>query len=122
MGATISFTWFDQSVSAMNRAKQEEKSLLLKIEAFEYIRNINPLKQPQGSMRLKDSTLKWVGRPIRPLQRALNAKGGQGSYEIGLYSVDVEVLDKDSDSKIIEFNIELTGFNKISETGNGVIW
>lgn len=61
IGASVAFTWFGQSVTAMGRLKNEEASLLARNEAMEYLRAINPIEQPTGEVEMPGYRLK-IGR------------------------------------------------------------
>lgn len=123
MGASVAFSWFNQSVSTLNRLNIQEKNLLLKIEAIEFIRSINPSKEPEGSINLQNHTLKWSSHSISNRVRTLTKRGGNGQYETEIFKVSVDISNNKDDTKITFFDVELTGYILIpGSTGKGISW
>lgn len=120
IGATVAFTWLGQSASTMHRLKQEEKLILIKFEAIEYIRSINPMDNSQGRTKINDYDLQWSSTPSQPIQRSLNSRGGQGNYEIGLFKTEVKISK--SNEVALNFTINSSGYKKISNANSGISW
>lgn len=120
MGATVAFTWFNQNVSVLNRIKQEEKILLIKTEAIEYIKSINPRLNPEGSKEILGYSVKWESTIKSNPQRALNNQGGEGRFEVSLYEINAKILSLDEKETYENIKLNSAGYSEVA--GNGMAW
>lgn len=121
LGATVAFTWFGQSVSAMSRLKDEEASLLARNSAMDYLRAINPTVQPEGMVEMPGYQLKWRSRPIRDTVHALTSLGTRSRYDVSLYELQVDLVrDGAAGTPWVSFKLELAGFEQVSGSSMGI--
>ncbi|MDZ4187682.1 MAG: type II secretion system protein [Hydrogenophaga sp.] len=119
IGASVAFTWFGQSVTAMGRIKAEEKGLLARNHAMEYLRAVNPVDQPTGEIEMPGYRLSWTSRPIRDVVRTLTPLGTPSRYEVSLYELDVRLARPDDDTPWSEFQLQLAGYRQVAPSSMG---
>ncbi|NCN71321.1 MAG: type II secretion system protein [Rhodoferax sp.] len=121
LGATVAFTWFGQSVSAMSRLKNEEASLLAKNEAMEYLRAINPVAQPEGLVEMPGYQLQWRSHPIREAVHTLTVLGTASRYDVSLHELDVNLTrGKVAGTPWVQFKLELAGYLQVSSSSASI--
>ncbi len=122
IGASVAFTWFGQSATAMSRLKDEEASLLARNEAMEYLRAINPVDQPSGEVEMPNYRLSWTSHPIRDVVRTLTPLGTPSRYEVSLYEVDVRLTRPADRAEWTHFELQLAGYRMVAGSGVGSIF
>ncbi len=108
IGASVAFTWFGQSASAMGRLKEEESSLLARNEALEYLRAVNPVAQPTGEIDMPGYQLVWTSRPIREAVRTLTPLGTPSRYEV-----------ETGEAPWAQFQLQLAGYKQVASSSAG---
>ena len=122
IGASVAFTWFGQSVTAMGRLKDEEASLLARNEAMEYLRAINPVEQPTGDVEMPGYRLTWTSRPIRDVVRTLTTLGTPSRYEVSLHLLDVQLTHSTNNIPWTDFQLQLAGYHLVAPSSTGSIF
>lgn len=122
IGASVAFTWFGQSVTAMGRLKDEEASLLARNEAMEYLRAINPVEQPTGEVEMPGYRLTWTSRPIRDVVRTLTTLGTPSRYEVSLHELDVQLTRSTDNTPWTHFQLQLAGYRLVAPSSAGSIF
>lgn len=116
IGASVAFTWFGQSVTAMARLKDEEASLLARNEAMEYLRSINPVTQPSGEVNMPGYRLNWTSRPIRDVVSTLTKLGTPSRYEVSLHELDVQLIHTQDNAPWTGFQLQLAGYRLVASS------
>lgn len=122
IGASVAFTWFGQSVTAMARLKDEEASLLARNEAMEYLRAINPVAQPTGEVDMPGYRLTWTSRPIRDVVRTLTTLGTPSRYEVSLHELEVHLTHPANNAPWTHFQLQLAGYRLVAPSSAGSIF
>jgi prepilin-type N-terminal cleavage/methylation domain-containing protein len=119
IGASVAFTWFGQSVTAMGRIKEEEASLLARNQAMEYLRAVNPVDQPNGEIEMPGYRLSWTSRQVRDVVRTLTPLGTPSRYEVSLYELDVRLARPAGDAPWSQFQLQLAGYRQVAASSLG---
>ena len=122
IGASVAFTWFGQSVTAMGRLKNEEASLLARNEAMEYLRAINPIEQPTGGVEMPGYRLTWASQPIRDTVRTRTMLGTLSRYEVSLHELDVQLMRPTDNAPWTHFQLQLAGYRLVAPSSVGSIF
>lgn len=121
LGATVAFSWFGQSVSAMNRLKAEEAQLLAQNEALDYLRAINPVSRPQGEVQMPGYKLHWVSRVVGDTVRTLSKLGQASRYDVSLHELDVTLARDDEAGKPwAQFKLQLPGYKQVGSSSMSI--
>ncbi|ART50785.1 hypothetical protein CBP34_02620 [Acidovorax carolinensis] len=122
IGASVAFTWFGQSITAMGRLKDEEASLLARNEVLEYLRAINPVEQPAGEIEMPGYRLSWTSRPIRDVVRTLTTLGTPSRYEVSLHELDVQLIHSTDNTPWTHFQLQLAGYRLVAPSSASSIF
>lgn len=122
IGASVAFTWFGQSATAMARLKDEEARLLAHNEAMEYLRAINPAAQPTGEVDMPGYRLNWTSRPIRDVVRTLTTLGTPSRYEVSLHELEVQLIYPTNNSLWTQFQLQLAGYRLVAPSSASSIF
>lgn len=113
LGASVAFTWLGQSVRSMGRLKAEEAALLARTEALDYLRSINPTAQPSGDVQLPEYQLRWSSRQIRDTRPTLSTLGTRSQYDVALFELDVQLIQKDQQEPWATFVVQRSGYVRV---------
>ena len=105
---TAIFSWINQSLSNLSRLNNHQAQTIQLDNALAYLRQVNPMATPQGSVVMGDTQLNWSSELIEPQKRMVGRRGTPTPYVMGLYSMTVEV--RRPDAKPLSFNIRQVGY------------
>ena len=113
LGATVAFTWFNQSASALAQVKIQEAELLARNEALEYLQHINPDLQPAGQVSMSGYQIEWRSQPVHPPVKSVTDLGTVASYTISLSQLDVVLRQNDKpQQEWVKFPLILAGYTQ----------
>jgi prepilin-type N-terminal cleavage/methylation domain-containing protein len=113
LGATVAFTWFNQSATALSQVKNQESELLARSEAIEYLQHINPDKQPTGQVDMPGYQVEWRSQPVYQAVKSVTDLGTPASYTVSLHELDVVLRKTDArQATWIEFKLTLAGYTQ----------
>ncbi len=120
LGATVTLSWFSQSMSTMKNIKDQEDVLLIQMDVIELMRGVNPLIQPEGEIKLKKYNVVWSSSIKQPIRTMRSNQGGTGPFEVGVFNVVVDIYNSQNNTKVYSFDLNLSGYRKLknSEVGN----
>lgn len=117
LGATVAFTWFNQSATALAQVKSQEAQLLARGEALEYLQHINPDQQPTGQVDMPGYQIEWRSQPLHPAVKSLTDLGSPASYTVSLHELDVVLRKTDERQQAwVEFKLTLAGYTQSENT------
>ncbi|MDI4632511.1 type II secretion system protein [Pelomonas sp. V22] len=87
--AVVLFDWVSQTASRLARLNVEQQQLFGELSAMEFLRGLNPMSNPSGSIGLKGVKLSWQSQPEGVEAPVRRAAGGTGNYVVQLYKVEV---------------------------------
>lgn len=119
-GATIAFTWFNQSATALNQVKSQEAELLARNEALEYLQHINPDAQPVGQVEMPGFRIEWTSQPVHAPVRSVTDLGTPAGYTVSLHQLNVVLRKREPAAKDwVKFQLTLAGYSRTQGTGLG---
>lgn len=121
LGATVTLSWFSQSMSTMKNIKDQENILLVQIDVIESLRGVNPVTQPEGEFKLKEYHIRWSSSVKKPMQTMRGNQGGIGLYEVGVFNVVVNIYSIENNIKLYSFNVDLPGYRKLQNSKEGIL-
>lgn len=114
IGASVAFTWLDQSLIALNKIKTEESFLIAQNEAMDYLRSINPQERPIDTVDMRGYKISWTSSLIKGPSRTMTALGNPAKYEVSLYELDVLLTRESESQKWGQFKMQLAGYRQVS--------
>lgn len=113
LGATVAFTWFNQSAAALAQVKNQEAELLAQNEALEYLQHINPDQQPTGQVDMSGYHIEWRSQPVHLPVKSVTDLGTAASYTVSLSQLDVVLRKKDNQQQEwVKFQLTLAGYTQ----------
>jgi type II secretory pathway component PulJ len=113
LGATVAFTWFNQSATALAQVKNHEAELLARNEALEYLQHINPDQQPTGSVDMPGYQIEWRSQAVHPPVKSVTDLGTPASYTVSLSQLDVVLRKKENrQQEWVKFKLTLAGYTQ----------
>lgn len=113
LGATVAFTWFNQSATALAQVKSQEFELLARTEALEYLQNINPDQQSSGQVSMPGYQIVWRSQPVHPPVKSVTDLGTAAGYTISLNQLEVGLRKNDTPQQDwIKFQLILAGYTQ----------
>lgn len=91
-GATVAFTWFNQSAIVLGQVKSDEAQLLARNEALDYLQHVNPDVSPQGVTPMQGFELRWSSKPVLPQLSTVTELGTTGGFNVTLHEVNVVLV------------------------------
>jgi prepilin-type N-terminal cleavage/methylation domain-containing protein len=117
-GASVAFSWFNQSAIALAQIKGQEFELLARGEALEYLQHINPDRQLSGQVQFNSFYMSWNGQVVMPTARTVSDLGTPSGYTVSLNRLQVSLKKIDSPQENwVNFSLDLAGYTKIETTG-----
>lgn len=114
-GAVVLFGWIGQTADRLGKLQNEQIALFNELSALAYMRSLNPMRDPQGEVRLNDARLRWTALPVGSEQPSRGPTGLEGIYVVQLYKVDLRV---DIDRKPpVERSLWLAGWRQVRAAG-----
>ncbi|WP_298158099.1 prepilin-type N-terminal cleavage/methylation domain-containing protein [Brevundimonas sp.] len=92
MTLTAIFELQTQMVRAQQRASQGLDEVAAQENALALTRDLNPMAQPEGSIRLPDGdTIRWESEPLTEPRINAGLPEGDGRFEVQLFTVTVTI-------------------------------
>ncbi len=89
--AVMLFSWINQTAQRLNQLSAEQTSLFGELAALEYLRSLNPMQKPTGTVALGDTEVSWNAVPVGDEEQARTNTGARGLYSLQLYKVELTV-------------------------------
>jgi prepilin-type N-terminal cleavage/methylation domain-containing protein len=110
VGATIAFTWFNQSANALAQVKTQEAELLARNEALDYLQHINPDEKPEGQIDLPGYSIHWRSQPLHPPVKSVTNLGMASNYSVSLHQLQVVLRQSNNRQQDwVRFELTLAG-------------
>lgn len=88
--AAVLFGWIAQVADRLAKLGQEQGQLFASLAAVEYLKTVNPMLEPSGSVVLEGGArLRWAAVAVGPEERV--HPSSSGLYDVGLYKVEFAV-------------------------------
>ena len=84
------------------------------LRAVEHLSSINIREQPAGRLEIGGFDIAWSSNLVEPVRHGQSAAGFLGSFDIGLYDVDMELSRNGQwDST---YRLRLAGYQKVRQS------
>lgn len=90
-GAVVLFGWIGQTAERLGKMQREQTALSNELSALAYMRSLNPMREPQGDVRVNETRLRWSALPVGSELPSRGPTGLEGIYVVQLYKVDLQV-------------------------------
>ena len=107
------FAAMSQSTQMVARAEDTRLADSAVRNAAAWMASVNPAETPQGEQQLGDVTLRWSSELVEPMHDSLTGSMQLGLYQVGLYSVRLE-LSRDG-SPLADETIRRVGYRQVRE-------
>lgn len=111
MGALALYGWLSTNLHTLTRVDAGRETLMRNRSALDAVRAINPMATPKGRLRVADTEVEWDGELIEPVRRGRSQVGGETLFELGLYRLDVRVLEEGRE--VSNFTVRQLGYHQV---------
>ncbi len=87
------YALINSSLVSFGRGKAVAEQLFVVEQAVEVLSQYNFQEEGEGDLQISGFTVHWVAERLGPLRQSQNFQGYRGMYEVGLYSINLEVSD-----------------------------
>lgn len=91
MGALALYGWLGSNLITLDRVNQRQQANALAASALDVVRRVNPMETPTGRRVFDEVEISWKATPIEPPRPAVTQVGLPGLFEVGLYTLAVEI-------------------------------
>lgn len=85
------FAWINASFDSLNRIEENNRRAAAEMNALEYLKTINPMQAPTGTVQLGDTAMRWQARALTAPRPNVPDGEGPGPFLVALYEVDVNL-------------------------------
>lgn len=116
MVAMTLYGWQSTNLHTLQRAQAHARQNALSRSALSLLAQVNPMLTPSGERPLGPLTVHWHAQLMQPAKPGVSALGVPDLFELGLYQMDVRVLD--GSRLLTEFRVRQVGFKQIHAMDN----
>ncbi len=94
------YGWINSNLIGLQRVKYHNEKAMVLRNVLEWMKQVNPMEQPEGSREINGWQVAWESREIAPPKDGVGHPGGIGLFQVALYDTRVtvsypgEVLDE----------------------------
>lgn len=107
------YAWQSTNVQAIQRAEAHARSNAATRSALAVIADVNPMLTPKGERPMGTDTVRWTSTPVQPKRDGVTAVGLPSLFDLGLYELHVQVLDRDT--VIAAFDVRQAGYKQVRQ-------
>lgn len=115
MTAIALYGWQDSNLQTVRRAEAHAQNNALVRSALGVLAQVNPMLTPAGERPMGRLTIQWVSQPVQPVKPGVAALGTPGIFDLGLYLLDVQVLD--GGKALASFQVRQVGYKQVRSSG-----
>ncbi len=115
MTAIALFGWQASNLQTMHRAEAHARNNTLVRSTLGLLAQVNPMQTPTGERPLGPLTIKWTSKEVQPVKPGVSALGAPGIFDLGLYLLDVQVLD--GNRLVTTFQVRQVGYKQVRSSG-----
>lgn len=106
----VLMAWINTNLQSIGRLQQRDAEAHLKLAATQIMQTVNPLVQPEGSLRAGTLEVRWRTTALTPRTTSMGFTGaGQGRFAMQLFEAQVEARDVDLGTEL-SFVATLLGY------------
>ncbi|MBL8511645.1 MAG: prepilin-type N-terminal cleavage/methylation domain-containing protein [Betaproteobacteria bacterium] len=88
------FSWINVSFISLSGVQAANARAAAETNALHYLRTINPMARPSGSVRLGALSLEWQAKPLTAPQSNVGGGEGPGPFRVALYQTEVTLEEQ----------------------------
>ena len=120
MAAAALYGWQATNLQSMQRADAHAQHNALVRSALGVLAQVNPMQDPSGSRPLGqfsrgELSVAWKATAVQPVKPGVTAVGAPGIFDLGLYQMDVQVLD--DKRAVTTFQVRQVGYKQVRSSG-----
>jgi len=112
MGAFALYGWLSTNLHTLARVDAGRETLALQQAALDVVRTLNPMATPSGRREIADAVIEWDSELVEPARRGRSQVGGETLFELGLYQLDVRVLQ--GGHEVAQFPVRQVGYRQVA--------
>lgn len=116
MVAMALYGWQSANLHTLRRAEAHARQNALSRSALSLLAQVNPMLTPSGERPLGPLRVQWLAHLLQPAKPGVSAVGVPDLFELGLYRMDVRVLD--GSRLVTAFHVRQVGFKQIHAMDN----
>lgn len=102
-----------QIARQQNERRIEHAAMIAQQNALAILRDMNASQSPQGVADLGDGNfMRWSGAPLSQPRRSVQPGNGEGSFEVVLWRLEVEIFDG-TQTRIARFSVDKLGWRRL---------
>ena len=113
-GGMALYGLFNNNLIGLGKAADVSRREPAVLAAVEHLSSINIREQPAGELEIGDFDISWSSSLVEPARQGQSATGFRGSFEVGLYDVDIEVGRNGRPEST--YRMRLAGYEKVRQS------
>ena len=113
-GGMALYGLFNNNLIGLGKAADISRREPAVLRAVEHLSSINIREQPTGQLEIDGFDMAWSSNLVEPVRQSQSTAGYLGSFEIGLYDVDIE-LSRDGRPDGAH-RVRLAGYQKLRQS------
>jgi general secretion pathway protein I len=115
MTAIALYGWQSNNLITIQRAEAHARNNALVRSALGVLAQVNPMLTPAGERPMGELTVQWTAKPVQPVKPGVSGLGVASIFDLGLYLLDVQVLDR---GKVLTtFEVRQVGYKQVRSSG-----
>ena len=106
---------FNNNLIGLGKAADISRREPAVLRTVEHLSSINIREQPTGQLEIDGFDIAWSSNLVEPVRQGQSPAGYLGSFEIGLYDVDVELSRNGRPD--ITYRVRLAGYQEVRQSG-----
>ena len=105
---------FNNNLIGLGKAADISRREPVVLRAVEHLSSINIREQPTGQLEIDGFDIAWSSNLVEPVRQGESPVGFLGSFEIGLYDVDIELSRNGLPDST--YRVRLAGYEKVRQS------
>ena len=112
-GGMALYGLFNTNLVGIGKAADVSRREPAVLAAVEHLASVNIREQPTGQLEIGGFDIAWSSSLVEPVRQGQTVEGFLGSFEIGLYEVDIELSRNGRPDST--HRLRLVGYQKVRE-------
>ncbi len=105
---------FNNNLIGLGKAADISRREPIVLHAVEHLSSINIREQPTGQLEISGFDISWSSNLVEPVRQGQSPAGYLGSFEIGLYDVDIELSRNGRPDSI--YRVRMAGYQQVRQS------
>ena len=105
---------FNNNLVGLGKAAEVSRREPVVLAAVEHLSSINIREQPAGQLQVGGFDIAWSSTLVEPVRQGQSNDGFLGSFEIGLYDVDIELSRNGRPDST--YGVRLAGYQQVRQS------